>query len=486
MIPGHSALGGIEGALAEIRQAENQVNQRLDKANRGQAEARAEEAERFRDLAAFRLKSETGLGGRLTQVATEVRALLALRLNDRNRLDEDIAAIEAEIGRIAAERQDLARRLDEAEERRETVANEAQIGLAGRSDYLAAKSAADAAVQVAQESEKKAALAEQELEEKRKPYEDDPLFMYLWTRGYATQAYEAGNIARLLDGWVAGIVRYNDARPNYARLTEIPKRLREHANRSAGLAVDAHERVKAMENGAFQGTGGEAAEAAIAALRQSLAERDAARTAAEERHKELDDRAAAFARGEDDRFRQSVGLLAETLRREDIDRLYAEALKTPAPDDEAIVGRIRTLRDAQERFEIDARRTRAELADLTRRRAEVSQVATGFRQRRYDADGSVFNNDVVGALLRGLVTGVISGADYWSRMEQGRRGSRSDNGSWGGGGAWGGGGSWGSGSSGGSWSGGGGSSGGGWSGGGGSSGGGSSGGGDGFDTGGRF
>ncbi|MGQ3361035.1 MAG: hypothetical protein ACT6XY_18635, partial [Phreatobacter sp.] len=447
MIPGHSALGGIEGALAEIRQAENEVNRRLDQANRSQAEARAGEAEAFRDLAAFRLKSETGLGGRLTQVATEVRALLALRLNDRNRLDEEIATVEAEITRVAAERQDFARRLDEAEERRDAVANEAQIGLAARPDYVAARSAADDAVRVAQESEKKAALGEQELEEKRKPYEDDALFMYLWTRGYATQAYEAGNVARLLDGWVARIVRYADARPNYARLTEIPKRLREHANRSAALAVDAVEKVKALEKGAFLGTGGDSAEAEIAGHRERLAELDAARAAAEERHKELDQRAAAFARGEDGRYAQAVALLAETLRREDIDRLYAEALKTPAPDDEAIVGRIRSLRDTQERADIDMRRLRGELAELSRRRSEVSQVASGFRQRRYDADGSVFSNDVVGALLRGLVTGVITGADYWSRMEQGRRSSRSDQGSWGGGGggAWGGGGSWGGG-----------------------------------------
>lgn len=485
MIPGHSALGGIEGALAEIRQAENAINRRLDEASRGSAEARAEEAERFRDLAAFRLKSESSLGGRLTQVATDVRAMLALRLNDRNRLEAETAAVEAEIERIAAEREDFARRLADAEERRDAVLNEAQVGLAAKNEYIATRAEADRAVHIAEESEKKAKLAEEELEAKRKPYEDDPLFMYLWKRGYATQAYEAGNIARLLDGWVSRLVRYQDARPNYARLTEIPKRLREHANRSAALAVDAVERVKAMEKTAFLGTGGDAAEAEIAGHRQKLDALDAARAAAEEKHKALDQRAGAFARGEDDRFRQAVGMLAETLRREDIERLYAEALRTPAPEDEAIVGRIRTLRDSQDRFDIEAKRIRAELAELTRRRSEVSQVATGFRQRRYDADGSVFSNDVVGALLRGLVTGVITGADYWSRMEQGRRWSRNDQGSWGGGGSsWGGGGSWGGGSSsGGSWSGGGSSdSGGSWS--GGSGGGGGSD--DGFETGGRF
>ncbi|WP_216074925.1 hypothetical protein, partial [Acinetobacter baumannii] len=79
--------------------------------------------------------------------------------------------------------------------------------------------------------------------------------------------------------------------------------------------------------------------------------------------------------------------------------------------------------------------------EISRRRSEISQVATGFRNRRYDADGSYFDNDVLGHLLRGLVTGALTGADYWSRMEQGRRWSQprsgfpgSDGGSsWGGG-----------------------------------------------------
>lgn len=487
MIPGHSALGGIEGALAELRQAENEANRRLDEANRRIAEARAEETDRFRELAAFRLKTAGELGGQLGRAATEVRAVLALRLNERNTLDKQLAAVEAEISRIAADREALARELTEAEEKRSAMRNEAQVGLAGRADYAALKAEAEQAARVAEEADKKAKVAEDELETKRKPYENDPLFMYLWSRGYATSAYEAGNLARLLDGWVARLVRYQDARPNYARLTEIPRRLREHANRRAAAAVDAMERLKAMEKAAFADHGGEAADAAIAAHRQRIEALEAARAEAEQRHAALEKEVDAFSRGEDQRFRQAVAMMAETLRAEDLQRLYEEARRTPSPEDEAIVGRLQAARDLQARLEGEVRRLRAELAEIARRRAETAQVATGFRQRRYDADGSVFDNDVVGSLLRGLATGVITAAEYWARMEQGRRWSRRDEdwggGSWGGG-SWGGG-SWGGGSGGGgSW--GGGSGGGGSWGGGGSGGGGSSGRDDGFETGGRF
>ncbi|WP_439572013.1 hypothetical protein [Phreatobacter sp.] len=503
MIPGHSALGGIEKALAELRQLENDASHRLEQTTRREAEAQADETEAFRDLAGFRLKQADSIGGRLGMAANEVRAILAIRLNDRNSLEAEVRQVEAEIQRLAAEREDFAARLTETEERRRALENEAQVALVARADYAGLKAETDKAVQVAEESEKKARLAEEELEEKRQPYEADPLFMYLWSRGYATSEYQAGNIARLLDGWVARLVRYQDSRPNFARLTEITKRLREHANRSAARAVELVEQAKAMEKAAFQSAGGAAADAEVAAQAKRLDELDKARARAEERHARLDERIAAFDRGEDTRFKQAAALLAEALRGEDARRLYQEALRTPSPDDEAIVQRITDARDRQMRFVDEAKRIRGELADIARRRGEISQVATSFRRRRYDADGSTFDNDVVGHLLRGLVTGVITGADYWSRMEQGRRWSRQSRdygggstdswgganrgggGTWGGGGSWGGAGSWGGGSGGSSgessW-GGGVSDSAGW---GGSSGGGSSGGGD-FETGGRF
>lgn len=458
MIPGHSALGGIEQALAQLRQLENDASNRLEQTTRREAEAQADETDAFRDLAAFRLRQADGLGGRLGLAANEVRAILALRLNDRTELETELRQVEAEIARLAAERQDFAARLTESEEKRRAVENEAQIALVARPDYARLKAETDKAIQVAEESEKKARLAEAELEEKRQPYENDPLFMYLWQRGYATSDYQAGNLARLLDGWVARLVRYQDARPNYARLNEIPKRLREHANRSAARAVDLVEQAKAMEKAAFQSVGGASADAEVEAQRKKLDELDQARARAEERHATLDTRIAAFDRGEDTRFRQAAALMAEALRGEDVRRLYQEALRTPSEEDERLVQRITDARERQTRLADEAKRIRAELADIARRRGEIAQVATSFRRRRYDADGSMFDNDVVGNLLRGLVAGVITGADYWARMEQGRRwsrqardygGGRTDSwggAHWGGGGTWGGG-TWGGGAS---------------------------------------
>lgn len=80
-------------------------------------------------------------------------------------------------------------------------------------------------------AEGKAAQAERNLEGKRKPYEADPLFMYLLDRGFGTPRYQAIPLVRYFDRKVARYIGFEDARRDYAVLVELPVRLREHAER---------------------------------------------------------------------------------------------------------------------------------------------------------------------------------------------------------------------------------------------------------------
>ena len=80
-------------------------------------------------------------------------------------------------------------------------------------------------------AEAKAVQAEADREEKRRPYEADPLFMYLWRRRYGTRDYRASNLVRYFDRKVAHLIGFETARINYAMLMELPDRLREHAER---------------------------------------------------------------------------------------------------------------------------------------------------------------------------------------------------------------------------------------------------------------
>ena len=61
----------------------------------------------------------------------------------------------------------------------------------------------DEAAGIAAKAEEKAANAEADRDEKRRPYEADPLFTYLWRRNFGTAEYRAGFLTRYFDRKVA-------------------------------------------------------------------------------------------------------------------------------------------------------------------------------------------------------------------------------------------------------------------------------------------
>lgn len=82
------------------------------------------------------------------------------------------------------------------------------------------------------------ALAQERLAEataqraaKAPDYDNDPLFAYLWNRAWGTSEYDGSGIVRLLDGWVARVCRFNDARAAYWMLNEMPIRLQQRIGR---------------------------------------------------------------------------------------------------------------------------------------------------------------------------------------------------------------------------------------------------------------
>src|SRR5690606_40922110 len=79
-----------------------------------------------------------------------------------------------------------------------------------------------------------------------------------------------GTLTRMGDSFVARVVRYEQARQNYYALTEIPKRLRDHAERLKADLVAADAELETFEREALEADGIEPLEArheqAVAAL----------------------------------------------------------------------------------------------------------------------------------------------------------------------------------------------------------------------------
>ena len=112
--------------------------------------------------------------------------------------------------RVAAERVELAEGLPKAlQAARDRVLAATQVPeIRAQADRLLAEGRAAAAAGALTDGRtrlaaQKATLARQDLEQKGKPYLADPLFAYLWRRGWGTDTYRASPIIRLLDRWPA-------------------------------------------------------------------------------------------------------------------------------------------------------------------------------------------------------------------------------------------------------------------------------------------
>ena len=152
--------------------------------------------------------------------ATERRALAMIE-NHREALEE-ISRRRDEAQRHLSEAeaakhkcaQDLAQILEALDNLRRRTADRIQ----GDPDWLAARSAVEAAKRIAENADRKASLSAADLAEKRKPYEDDPLFMYLWNKKHGQAEDKSWYLVSYLDQMVARLTGYLGARANYAML----------------------------------------------------------------------------------------------------------------------------------------------------------------------------------------------------------------------------------------------------------------------------
>lgn len=432
MTPARGVYGRIEAGIAEIRREETRLAEQIPALAEEAAEIRRAEVEILRALAAMRLDAlqRDEATGRLD--AAESAALAALdesreRLAEiegrRSRVAEELELAEAT--RAAAE--EAAEAADEALER-QAETTEARLG--DDVAWQAATERAATAAARAEAADRKAERAEADRAEKSAAYDGDPLFRYLWERSFGTAAYRASNLVRYLDGRVARLIGYAGARADYHRLTEIPARLREHADRLAAEAREAQAALTALERAALEADG-------IAALETALAERTAELEAAEAEidrlegeHAGLDAEAARLTSAEEDgALSGALARLARDIGAQSLAELAARTAGTDDPEDDRLVAQLAAVRADSAEADRALRQAEAERAELAERRARLEEDRRRFRENRYDRSGGGFDNsDMIGELIGGIVRGAIQGglADALSSGYRGpKRRSRS-------------------------------------------------------------
>src|SRR5262245_56546333 len=278
MYTGRDALSSVEQAISQARSNEGRLDGALSSAIEEAARLRRQEAEGFRVLA--RVKLDTMMSEQVVKDldATERRARAML---ERHRSEVEEIARRRAAAQTALEQsevtkhdrnQDLANALERLDELRHHTAER----LKSVPDWQTAQAGVEAAAKIAENADQKAARAEADLAAKGKPYEDDPLFMYLWNKKHGQAEDTSSSLVRFLDGKVARLMCSQDGQANYATLREIPLRLREHAKNKQADVEAAKGHLAEIERHALVADGIEALEVWVAAARtQAKAAEDA-------------------------------------------------------------------------------------------------------------------------------------------------------------------------------------------------------------------
>jgi hypothetical protein len=273
---------------------------------------------------------------------------------------------------------------------------------------------------VADKADAKAAQAEVDRDLKRKPYDADPLFRYLWERRYGSASYRSGALTRFVDAWVARLIGYSAARANYALLNDLPGRLREHVSYTRKELQAEEARLKTIERDALVVAGIEPLEqratdskAALDAAEKTLAE---ARTAMAE----LDSKYKAVIDGSP--YQQAIELLAKADAARDLPMLHAEATRTASPKDEALLRTIEEIETAIGRAEQELGTIRKEMRELASRRSQIEHERDEFCSRGYDNPFGTFTNEqMLGNVLGGILSGLLRGSVLRDVLNKGYR-----------------------------------------------------------------
>jgi hypothetical protein len=421
---GRDALGVIQRAIEEERARSRALEAQLEAASAALVGTDQEQARALAELAAIRVAwlAEGGLADRLNEADRRALALLERRASLRIAVEGELSDAEADQARRAGARREAVEALERAAERLDEAEAVTQARLAQDPAYRTLQEAAEAAERMAVHADEKATLAEEELAAKGAGYDADPLFAYLWRRGYGTVAYRAWPWMRWLDGRVARLIGFEKARRNYHRLQELPLRLREHADRVGAAADEALAALAERDAVEREADGLLPLVEAVEGARTDLLEIDAEIEEGVATAAAIEERLAAFARGEDPLHLQAVALLTEELGGVSLKALAREAIATPLPEDDRVVARLLELERRRETQTVAQAELREAAARHKARTTDLERVRIDFTRRRYDQPGSVFTEGaLIGTLLAQLLDGAMTRDALWRVLERQRR-----------------------------------------------------------------
>ena len=409
-ISGPDALRSIEEALRDIRREEDEALHRLARSIELMTKLRTQEAELFRQLCAHGAAPEAA--DALTAAVAKADAALGTHDEGLAMLDARISALDDEIARTSAARAELRSEAAQREIELNALAEKVRPGLSGDSFYAAAIERGRKAAAIAEESVKKTAQAEADCARNGRPYRDDPLFMYLWEKGFGSTGYHANVLAAWLDGKIAAVSGFVVARGNFALLNDIPLRWREHAEQRQETARAAAREVASFERGAIDAAGGKATREAMEAMLAETAGHDLQIVMLQDQRDDAIKAERELATGNEPNFATAVSELQAALGRPELPGLLAAAHGSIANSN--VVQQVEDVRQRVHEQDLEVREEKARLKLLSARRRELEDIQYELKAQGFDGPRSRFaRDDLGGEVLNDFLRGEISAAQYW-------------------------------------------------------------------------
>jgi hypothetical protein len=419
MVNGGTVLQEVDARLADAQRESSAAQTEADRLAAQREGLRTEEAEALRELARLHLMQIAD--GRqaveaLDAAGAQLRESLARRAKELDAVQR--AVLDARDALVAAEaRRDAeAARHRAVQQAEATALQSADARAAQDAEFQRLSAAAEEAERVAQHAEQKSGFAARDFEEKGLPYRADPLFAYLWDRGWGTGRYRAFPLVRMIDGWVARLIEFEPARRSYALLSELPGSMTSHAARmraEADAAVRALVQRRRALAGLLEG-GAPTDPAALDAAEDAVEAARAALTAAEAQR-------SALASGEDPASQDAIRALESAIGARSLRMLREEAARTPTREDDAIVARLEITAAERARLENALADAQAQAEGARRRLAELQALRHDMRSRGVErSEWGFASGAMVGALVGEVLRGALSRDGFWDRMERQR------------------------------------------------------------------
>ncbi len=416
MWTGPAALKNIDRTLQSVRNEVVRLDSELSSLTEQLANQERRRVKIIRDIAAVRLvEIEKGtLNESLNSADREALEILSEREQALSDLNAELDALNEEIEDQESTREALLEKVNQVSQSVVDLEAKVQTQLSSDEAYIAQLEASREAESIAAEAADKVADAQTDMASKAEPYKQDKLFSYLWERGYGTTEYEAGFFARFMDGWVARVIDYEPARVNYWNLTEIPKRLQQHADAVARQADDSLMDLQQMELDALAAAGVPQKEAELTSLRAQIDQHDDDIENGEAAlNRKLEER-ASYISGEDPFISKSLTILASAVQQQNLRSVHRYVEVTHSPTDDQLLIELQDLQPQNRALKEDLADVRRLHNNQLTRLKEIEEVRRNFKNSRFDDVRSGFGNEsLLASVLAQFVQGVVSGSDVW-------------------------------------------------------------------------